>query len=75
MLPYKCLNVFYFTLQEEERRAIAAKAAAEATMEAKAMFLANMSHEIRTPLNGMMAMAQVILLVRRSRRQATLNQC
>lgn len=46
-------------LQEEERRAVAAKAAAEAAIEAKSLFLANMSHEIRTPLNGMMAMAQV----------------
>ncbi len=37
-----------------------AKAAAEASTEAKAAFLANMSHEIRTPMNGIVGMTGLL---------------
>jgi signal transduction histidine kinase/ActR/RegA family two-component response regulator len=40
---------------------IAAKEAAEAGAQAKAVFLATMSHEIRTPMNGILGMTDLVL--------------
>jgi signal transduction histidine kinase/DNA-binding response OmpR family regulator len=37
-----------------------AKAAAEASSQAKGQFLANMSHEIRTPMNGVIGMTELL---------------
>ena len=39
----------------------AAKARAEAAVQAKSSFLANMSHEIRTPMNGVLGFADLLL--------------
>ncbi len=41
--------------------AIAARAEADAAVQAKARFLANMSHEIRTPMNGIIGMSNLLL--------------
>ena len=44
-----------------ERELARAKAAAEASNQAKSRFLAAMSHEIRTPLNGVLGMNSLLL--------------
>jgi CheY-like chemotaxis protein len=48
-------------LNLDNRELIKARAAAEASVRAKADFLAAMSHEIRTPMNGIIAMIGLLM--------------
>jgi signal transduction histidine kinase len=47
-------------LAQMTRKAQEARAAAEATTQAKSTFLANMSHEIRTPLNAIIGYSEML---------------
>jgi signal transduction histidine kinase/two-component SAPR family response regulator/HPt (histidine-containing phosphotransfer) domain-containing protein len=48
-------------LNRDNRELVKARAAAEASVRAKADFLAAMSHEIRTPMNGIIAMIGLMM--------------
>ncbi|HVU26764.1 MAG TPA: ATP-binding protein, partial [Verrucomicrobiae bacterium] len=48
-------------LNQDNRELTKARAAAEASVRAKADFLAAMSHEIRTPMNGIIAMIGLLM--------------
>jgi len=48
-------------LNRDNRELVKARAAAEASVRAKADFLAAMSHEIRTPMNGIIAMIGLLM--------------
>ena len=47
-------------VEDTLREAKVARAAAEASSQAKTRFLGNMSHELRTPLNAVLGMAQLL---------------
>ncbi len=47
-------------LEQSEREALAAAAAAQKANAAKGDFLANMSHELRTPMNGVLGMTNLL---------------
>ena len=47
--------------EEQERRLIAAKEAAEVASKAKSAFLTNISHELRTPLTAVLGFANLLL--------------
>ena len=55
-------------LRESERRANAAREAAQEANESKSLFLASMSHELRTPLNAILGFVQLL------RRRHALNE-
>ncbi len=46
--------------EENARKVLVEKQAAEAANQSKSLFLANMSHEIRTPLNGIMGFLRLL---------------
>ncbi|MDR0870555.1 MAG: PAS domain-containing protein, partial [Planctomycetaceae bacterium] len=54
-----CNDITLF--KENEKKLMAARTAAEASVKAKSEFLANMSHEIRTPMNAVLGMAHLVL--------------
>jgi len=56
-------------ITKAERELARAKAAAEASNEAKSQFLAAMSHEIRTPLNGVLGMNSLLMQTQLSEQQ------
>ncbi|MBY0507384.1 MAG: response regulator [Bryobacteraceae bacterium] len=57
-------------VQDRTRELQAAKAAAEASANAKARFLATMSHEIRTPLNSIIGLSNLLAVTPLSGTQA-----
>ncbi|MDR2499878.1 MAG: response regulator, partial [Treponema sp.] len=55
------ISLIQLTVNEQTRRLVELKDAAEAASRAKSNFLANMSHEIRTPMNAIVGMSELLL--------------
>ncbi|KAB2314568.1 EAL domain-containing protein [Betaproteobacteria bacterium SCN2] len=63
LLGYRGIDRDITLRKRAEEALLKAKAAAEASSQAKSVFLSSMSHELRTPLNAILGHAQLISMI------------